>query len=215
MMKGVEEILGGEFGLYYAIVDSSYRMSFSDNPICRYLGAGEMTGEVELVDLFPEVVGLEDDIGKIFSGESERFTINTITRYPEKDISFNLHFFNYRAHGNGCLLVVEDVTQASVSLRDMQQKRNELLVKNQELVQKEDFIRTLLNTIPNPIYYKDMEGRYIGCNRAFEEFVGRHGALIVGMNAAMAVPRMTLWTDARVGVFFGSASRLWRHPKTP
>ena len=43
----------------------------------------------------------------------------------------------------------------------------------------------------------------------------RYANHIVGMNAAMAVPRMSLWTEARAGVLFGSASRLWRHPKTP
>jgi PAS domain S-box-containing protein len=33
-------------------------------------------------------------------------------------------------------------------------------------------METLLQTIPNPIFYKDREGKYLGCNRAFEDFTG-------------------------------------------
>ena len=34
------------------------------------------------------------------------------------------------------------------------------------------FQRTLMDTIPNPIFYKDAACRYLGCNKAFEEYVG-------------------------------------------
>jgi PAS domain S-box-containing protein len=33
-------------------------------------------------------------------------------------------------------------------------------------------METLLQTIPNPIFYKDREGKYLGCNRAFEDLTG-------------------------------------------
>lgn len=35
-----------------------------------------------------------------------------------------------------------------------------------------EFLQTLINTIPLPIFYKNENGEYTGCNRAFEEFVG-------------------------------------------
>jgi|GEM_PF-576992 len=34
------------------------------------------------------------------------------------------------------------------------------------------FHRTLVDTIPNPVYYKDLRGRYLGCNLAFEQIHG-------------------------------------------
>lgn len=34
------------------------------------------------------------------------------------------------------------------------------------------FLKTLMDTIPSPIFYKDMDGRYLGCNKAFEECIG-------------------------------------------
>lgn len=39
----------------------------------------------------------------------------------------------------------------------------------------------LLDTIPNPVFYKDTAGRYLGCNRAFaERFLGRPKEAIIG-----------------------------------
>lgn len=35
-----------------------------------------------------------------------------------------------------------------------------------------NFMSTLLETIPNPIFYKDAAFRYLGCNKAFEEYTG-------------------------------------------
>ncbi|MEP7156189.1 MAG: EAL domain-containing protein [Betaproteobacteria bacterium] len=42
-----------------------------------------------------------------------------------------------------------------------------------ELREQLGFSRQLLEAIPNPVFFKDAEGRYIGCNRAFEEFTNR------------------------------------------
>jgi PAS domain S-box-containing protein len=33
------------------------------------------------------------------------------------------------------------------------------------------FLETLMNTIPIPIFYKDIQGRYLGCNLAFAQFI--------------------------------------------
>lgn len=45
------------------------------------------------------------------------------------------------------------------------------------------FLQMLIDTIPNPIFYKDMHGRYLGCNKAFEERVGIDRAGILGKTA--------------------------------
>lgn len=42
------------------------------------------------------------------------------------------------------------------------------------------FQKTLLDTIPNPVFYKDMDGRYTGCNEAFMGFLGRTPEEIIG-----------------------------------
>lgn len=41
----------------------------------------------------------------------------------------------------------------------------------------------LFNTLPVPVFYKDREGRYQGCNTAFEVFFGKKEAELVGTTA--------------------------------
>ena len=45
--------------------------------------------------------------------------------------------------------------------------------KHSKIEENRDFLNSLLETIPNPVYFKDINGLYIGCNRAFEKLVGR------------------------------------------
>lgn len=42
------------------------------------------------------------------------------------------------------------------------------------------FLEALMDAIPNPIFYKDKELHYIGCNRAFSEFIGQPPEAIIG-----------------------------------
>lgn len=58
--------------------------------------------------------------------------------------------------------------------------------QNQIEVTLEEQLRFLLklqDTIPNPIFYKDSSGRYMGCNKVFEEFVGLTKEEIIGRTA--------------------------------
>lgn len=49
-----------------------------------------------------------------------------------------------------------------------------------ELKRNVNFTSALLNSIPTPIFYKDREGRYLGCNRAFTELMGKTSEEIFG-----------------------------------
>lgn len=42
------------------------------------------------------------------------------------------------------------------------------------------FLQRLIDTIPNPIFYKDINGVYLGCNTAFEKYLGLSKEEIVG-----------------------------------
>jgi two-component system sensor histidine kinase/response regulator len=42
------------------------------------------------------------------------------------------------------------------------------------------FLQTLIDAIPAPIFYKDLEGLYLGCNKAFESYLGLPREKIVG-----------------------------------
>jgi PAS domain S-box-containing protein len=42
------------------------------------------------------------------------------------------------------------------------------------------FLRTLMETIPSPIFYKDAKGRYLGFNKAYETYVGMTQDQLIG-----------------------------------
>nr|WP_255351031.1 ATP-binding protein [Methanosarcina sp. MTP4] len=50
------------------------------------------------------------------------------------------------------------------------------------------FLQNLVDSIPAPVYYKDRNGEYIGCNRAFEEFMGKSKEEIAGKTVCDFAP---------------------------
>lgn len=50
------------------------------------------------------------------------------------------------------------------------------------------FLQTLLDTIPSPIYYKTVEGRYLGCNKAYEVHRGISRNELVGKTILDTLP---------------------------
>ena len=49
-----------------------------------------------------------------------------------------------------------------------------------ELVRQFSFMQALIDTIPNPIFYKGANTRFLGCNQAYEDFFGIKRAEFVG-----------------------------------
>jgi PAS domain S-box-containing protein len=62
-----------------------------------------------------------------------------------------------------------------------------------ELQQQLLFLQQLMDAIPNPIYHKDAEGIYLGCNSALEEFLGLSKHEIVGKAVYDLAPKE--WAD--------------------
>ncbi len=54
------------------------------------------------------------------------------------------------------------------------------LIESQRLLERErGILKGLIDSIPDLIFYKDADGKYLGCNKAFEEFVGLTEELVV------------------------------------
>jgi len=51
-----------------------------------------------------------------------------------------------------------------------------------------DFLQLLINTIPNPVFYKDRDSLYQGCNTAFEKYIGLTREEIVGKSVYEVYP---------------------------
>ncbi len=58
----------------------------------------------------------------------------------------------------------------------------------QQLTNEKDFIETLIDNIPNPIFYKDSNFIYRYCNQAFREFIGYDKEQIIGKTVYDVAP---------------------------
>lgn len=79
-----------------------------------------------------------------------------------------------------CLLLLSLSLAGNVSRR----KRAEELYRGQQ-----NFVETLLQTIPAPVFYKDVEGRYLGVNPAFEALMGKPAKDFIGRSPEEAFPQ--------------------------
>jgi len=55
--------------------------------------------------------------------------------------------------------------------------------------EKNLFLQTLIDNIPSPVFYKDTEGKYLGCNKAFRAMLGLERNEIVGQTVYDLAPR--------------------------
>uniref|UniRef100_UPI0040572A35 response regulator n=1 Tax=Candidatus Electronema sp. TaxID=2698783 RepID=UPI0040572A35 len=69
-------------------------------------------------------------------------------------------------------------------------RRQSLRLKaaKEELQCRQTMLEALLDSIPDSIYFKDMSNRYLGCNRAFEQFSGRTAAELAGRTDEEVLP---------------------------
>jgi PAS domain S-box-containing protein len=52
----------------------------------------------------------------------------------------------------------------------------------------EHLLQVLIDAIPIPIFYKDMQGRYLGCNAEFERYIGSTKDRIIGKSVGDVAP---------------------------
>lgn len=80
-----------------------------------------------------------------------------------------------------------------IALTDISDMRlNQQLLKAQgDLKEQLEFQTSLLESVPVPIFFKDCQGVYRGCNRAYEEAIGKSRAQIIGKSVFdMASPEI-------------------------
>ena len=70
------------------------------------------------------------------------------------------------------------------SIRDITGRKTTEIALNENL----RFLQHLINAIPSPIFYKDTDGIYRGCNLAYEKYLGKSKDEIVGKSVHDVFP---------------------------
>lgn len=65
-------------------------------------------------------------------------------------------------------------------LQSLRENRDEVKRNTQSLQRLSSELETIIDSIPIPVFYKDIDGRYLGCNKAFSDFLGKPKNEIVG-----------------------------------
>ena len=114
--------------------------------------------------------------------ELKRFNIN-ISQYIENPTIINEPSSIYKEHKKFFIVSILTILLLSIiviNLKTIIQRKEKLEL---ELSNRLEFDKVLLDTIPNPIYYKNIEGKFLGCNTSFATLVNSARDDIIGKTA--------------------------------
>ncbi len=67
--------------------------------------------------------------------------------------------------------------------------QRELLEKNKSITEQKNFLEAFIDTIPNPMFFMDKDGRFQGCNSAFRKIHERENDEIIGKTVFDLYPK--------------------------
>lgn len=111
----------------------------------------------------------DDEIQRALRGDKE-FDIEFRVVWPDGTVR----------HIRGFALVLRDVSGRALQMIGTNWDITELKLAEENIRHQASLINSLLDSMPDIIFFKDVEGHYLGCNPRFIEFVGRAKEEIVG-----------------------------------
>lgn len=128
----------------YALIDSTLTIVMAGPMMQRWFDAHGLGVENRpLVDVFPETMGLEPSLSRLFTTETEPFVLEKVQRtVAGTDHYFNLHFGGLTTlpqadNASALLVVASNITEQARLQQTLTQQRNELQLKISELKQVE------------------------------------------------------------------------------
>lgn len=128
--------LFNRFGLYYGFLDGDMSICFDNDEIYSYLSLDKSKATINLTDIFHEVIGVENEIKKVISGEKKEYCIPAINRHDVYDKFFNLYFINHAHKDYEVVVVIRDITDEILFRKSLQQSTNEISLLQHELIEK-------------------------------------------------------------------------------
>jgi PAS domain S-box-containing protein len=81
--------------------------------------------------------------------------------------------------------------------------------RSQDAIHKQlDFLQGIIDAIPSPVFYKDLQGRYLGFNKRYESFIGQSRDSMLGKTVH------DLWSPDLAQVFHRMDQELFDKPGT-
>ncbi|QEN08487.1 HD domain-containing protein [Oceanispirochaeta crateris] len=148
--------------IYWEKLDSSLMIQPENRDFWNLLEQDMPSGPVSIEDIFPETIGVEDELRNIVSSGSGTFHLRYIKR-QKNFIHLNITPGEASRHA---VIAIEDITEDSVKHQSITQKKNEtsllkrqLELKNEELNRAYSKLDTLMNTIRSQNHHLETEVR--------------------------------------------------------
>ncbi len=120
--------------------------------------------------------------------ELKKFDIN-IQKFVENYTIVNRPFSFYRKYKLLVNITIATMLIFIILIILMRANINRRKKLQRDLSNRLEFDKVLLDTIPNAIYYKNVDGKFIGCNLAFANLMGLNKEEVVGKNAFDFFPK--------------------------
>jgi len=114
--------------------------------------------------------------------ELERFNID-VTKYLDDYIIINEPRAKYKEATKFFILAILIILILSIIVIVLRANIKRRLKVELALSNRLEFDKVLLDTIPNPIYYKNIDGKFLGCNLAFANLVNEQRDNVIGKTA--------------------------------
>ncbi len=78
--------------------------------------------------------------------------------------------------------LVDSLQQSNLALDNQVKAKTRELARSYEAKERHlALLNTMLNSVPDLIYFKNIDGSFLGCNRAFEQYIGVEQGQLVGL----------------------------------
>ena len=165
------------------IVEGNDVVSYVNSAFARMLGMTQDEIKNTSWKTYTHPEDLEKDHGlfkQMLRGEIEQYDL--VKRYLRPDgevvrVHLYVAILNRAQPGeqSDYICIAQDITSEFA-------REQELLESERRHRETSAFLSTLLDSIPDHIFYKDTTGVYLGCNRAFEQASGISKARLIGRN---------------------------------
>ncbi|MEI8199531.1 MAG: PAS domain S-box protein [Eubacteriales bacterium] len=137
----------------------------------RYTHPDDLQEDKEkLLQLISGIINDYSMVKRYFKPDGEIVWVNMTVTALRIDNQLNRNY----------LCMIQDITQIKKSENDLKESEANYKKLYHEFQDKQVFLQSLLNAIPDLIFYKDTDGIYRGCNKAFEELAGTGHNNIIG-----------------------------------
>lgn len=160
------------FGLVGGYLTHGYAQGEAASQLAQEILDGTPVSDLEIIQKSPNRFMFDYEKLETFNIDKAKLPLNSIFINNPEDF-----YTKYKYELSLLLIVLVIAVGAimilSIALFEKRKARNELRVQLK-------FIETLLNTLSTPIFYKDKDGKYLGGNDAFCNFIGLPKEDIIG-----------------------------------